>query len=574
MATYYWVGSNTVVWDNANTSSWATTSGGTGGAGVPTSTDDVVFDTNSNLFDKTITIGSAVSGTSGTCRDITVSSSNVIFSLTWSSSLQVYGNVNITGINNNFGSGTIPLKSQSPGKKFNQGGRTNIIGNITFDGVGGEWTLQDTVYNASTITLTSGNVYLNNCNTISRLFYLTGPNAKLIDTGSNSQIIVSGSSSVAPFQVPVTSSNISVTGTYPLVNIAINNGGFQLTSAMAANLYESNCFSLIITNTGLTTGYSLGSWRDFTVPSGISVSTGVFGTAGIFYGNVNVSSTLSSTGTMYLRGSSFITKTVKRNDGVIGTSTSWYIDSANSTYKDLGTGTYDFSPHAFYLNTGTLDLCGKTYSPYAGGGNIFFGAGTNKTIIANGGSIISSDWTTTGVGTFTGLTILPGINSGSKLTLYSSTAKSFNTGGIGDYSPFTLEQAGKGALTIVGTNNFNDIRVNSVVNLAGSEISNGTNSIIYFTGGSTTTLNSFTLLGSSNIGGNTITITSNNTTNFILSKSSGTVMVSNATISRSTATGGAQWYAPPTLGNTNNGNNIGWLFANAYNGYQLLPFFF
>ena len=41
-ATYYWVGSSNGRW--ANASSWASSSGGAGGAGIPGSADDVIFD--------------------------------------------------------------------------------------------------------------------------------------------------------------------------------------------------------------------------------------------------------------------------------------------------------------------------------------------------------------------------------------------------------------------------------------------------------------------------------------------------------------------------------------------------
>lgn len=44
MATFYWVG-GTGVWSNS--AKWSLTSGGAGGAGVPTSTDDAVIDSNS-----------------------------------------------------------------------------------------------------------------------------------------------------------------------------------------------------------------------------------------------------------------------------------------------------------------------------------------------------------------------------------------------------------------------------------------------------------------------------------------------------------------------------------------------
>lgn len=48
MATYYWVGGSGN-WNATSTTNWATSSGGAGGAGVPTSADDVIFDANSNI---------------------------------------------------------------------------------------------------------------------------------------------------------------------------------------------------------------------------------------------------------------------------------------------------------------------------------------------------------------------------------------------------------------------------------------------------------------------------------------------------------------------------------------------
>ena len=46
MANRYWVG-GTGTWDVTSTANWSTTSGGSSGASVPTSTDDVFFDANS-----------------------------------------------------------------------------------------------------------------------------------------------------------------------------------------------------------------------------------------------------------------------------------------------------------------------------------------------------------------------------------------------------------------------------------------------------------------------------------------------------------------------------------------------
>lgn len=58
MATYFWVG-GTGTWDAANTANWSATSGGAGGAGVPNSTDTVIFDSSSGTGTCTTASGSA-----------------------------------------------------------------------------------------------------------------------------------------------------------------------------------------------------------------------------------------------------------------------------------------------------------------------------------------------------------------------------------------------------------------------------------------------------------------------------------------------------------------------------------
>ena len=54
MANRYWVG-GTASWDGTAGTKWATTSGGAGGASVPTSADDVFFDANSGAVTVTKT---------------------------------------------------------------------------------------------------------------------------------------------------------------------------------------------------------------------------------------------------------------------------------------------------------------------------------------------------------------------------------------------------------------------------------------------------------------------------------------------------------------------------------------
>jgi hypothetical protein len=84
MSDRYWIG-GTATWDATTTSVWSTTSGGSGGASVPTSSDNVFFD-QAGTF--TVTIGSS----SVSCRSFTVSASTYTFTAT-AGAVIAYGDV-------------------------------------------------------------------------------------------------------------------------------------------------------------------------------------------------------------------------------------------------------------------------------------------------------------------------------------------------------------------------------------------------------------------------------------------------------------------------------------------------
>lgn len=84
MADRYWVGGSGT-WNTTNTANWSDTSGGTGGASVPTGVDDVFFDAAS-----TVTLGSDV-----TCRDITIENVASLDFVSGTNSITVFGNCEV-----------------------------------------------------------------------------------------------------------------------------------------------------------------------------------------------------------------------------------------------------------------------------------------------------------------------------------------------------------------------------------------------------------------------------------------------------------------------------------------------
>lgn len=73
MANRYWVGGSGT-WDTTNTANWSATSGGAGGASVPTASDNAFFDANSGS-------GTCTTATGATCSALTVNTSSLSFVL-------------------------------------------------------------------------------------------------------------------------------------------------------------------------------------------------------------------------------------------------------------------------------------------------------------------------------------------------------------------------------------------------------------------------------------------------------------------------------------------------------------
>ena len=137
MADRYWVGGEGS-WTSSSTINWSTTSGGAGGASVPTSADNVYFDSASDSgapFTVTM-IGTLV------CNDWTITALD--FSTTFSGlgifpTFSVFGSLSFPATN-------LTISQVRPTFAATTTGKTILTNNIsmagTFLGQGGEWTLQ------------------------------------------------------------------------------------------------------------------------------------------------------------------------------------------------------------------------------------------------------------------------------------------------------------------------------------------------------------------------------------------------------------------------------------------------
>jgi hypothetical protein len=194
------------------------------------------------------------------------------------------------------------------------------------------------------------------------------------------------------------------------------------------------------------------------------------------------------------------------------------------------------------LTNGTLDLNGQTLTV----GTAFTTATGTKNLTFNGGTLVCPTAATTAFNNAapTGFTTTAGTGVGT-ISMTAATAKTFVGGG----STFncTLNQGGAGALTITGSNTFS--------NITNTYKSSGATSIL-FTAATTSTFSDWNASGETT---RLLTIGSVTAASHTLSKASGTVSADFLSISRSTATGGAGWYAGAN--STDGGNNSGWIFT-------------
>jgi hypothetical protein len=143
---YYWVG-NSGNWSDIN--HWATTSGGGTLFGViPSANDNVFFDANSfSNAGQTVTVDVPAA----TCADMdwTGVAGNPTLAGSSSNTLQIYGSLTFTPNMVLSFIGPVSFEATTMGQTITSAGHS-FHNSITFNGVGGGWTLQDALTTSGT----------------------------------------------------------------------------------------------------------------------------------------------------------------------------------------------------------------------------------------------------------------------------------------------------------------------------------------------------------------------------------------------------------------------------------------
>jgi hypothetical protein len=202
MANRYWVLGNGA-WSTIATGNWSATSGGAGGASVPTAADSVFFDQAGTY---SVTMTGAL-----TCLDITVSAGTVSFATGTTPTLTVSGSMSLAAGTSWF-NGLTTFNSSATGRTITTNGTNLSGGGVTFANVAGGWTLGSSLTFNALLTLTSGALNLNGFDITCYQFNANNSNVRSIAFGANNIFLVIPSGGITVLNIN-TITNFTCTGT-------------------------------------------------------------------------------------------------------------------------------------------------------------------------------------------------------------------------------------------------------------------------------------------------------------------------------------------------------------------------
>jgi len=378
MATYYWVGGSGT-WDSTTTTNWAASSGGAGNAGVPTSSDNVVFDANSNTGTSSFT----VTAVDPQCQDLTIGSLDGAMTLS-AGDFFITGNVTLPATNFSFSGASsityVLTKNASittngvsiPSGYFlladdNSGYTLTLNDNLTFSSnfPSGGFTaifnlLNGVNLNLNGKTLTTHSVDLTQIQPTNSYRLIFGTTGKIIVTGADTTVwkdFDGVNSNTGTYAYASGSCNVEFTSTAGVSTTAIS-----MSQAMAGLMPSGSSIYNVKVNAGTNTvtlnavssSYACVKNLDFTGFSGTFSSTSNRRIEGnLTFSSTMTVSTLSNT-TLFAGVSNVTTngKTITSACTLSGSTSSIQLQGAFTMTNTL----------TFTMNSGTLDLNNFTFT--------------------------------------------------------------------------------------------------------------------------------------------------------------------------------------------------------------------
>jgi len=325
MADRYWVG-GTGTWSNTNTANWSTGTGGSGGASVPTNTDDVYIDANSNIgtgsFTITLSDASPLS-----CGSLTVANLDGALTMSGTTQLNINGNFILPGANITWsysgfitinGSTVDGLGSINHGININTNNIEIVGGTISF--------LSNLNIQSNTFTVSAGTINLNTRTLSAGTFITSGTSAKTINLNSGTLSLWNDFNIVAGTNCTVNAgtSTINLTGVGGTLvqnftgdsqtywNVAFTNA-LSTQATTGRNIRGTNTFNNLSFTAPSTAGLSVFNFFANQTINGSLNCTGVNGNRRVFL----ISDTFGTTRTLTCAASS-LTDTDFRDITVTG----------------------------------------------------------------------------------------------------------------------------------------------------------------------------------------------------------------------------------------------------------------
>lgn len=240
MADRYWNPAAAGNW--GDTSSWAASDGGPTGQTVPTSSDNVFF-TSTNVQNCTVNVAAS-------CADLSFTGgTGYTGQFSGTSALDIYGSLTLNSGMNRTYTGAITFKATATGKTITLNTKTTAS-NVTFNGSGGGWTVQDNWDGgSSTWVLTAGTLDTNG-KTIT-----CGP---FDASGSTTRTLTLGASTV----------NCSTWTVSPATNMTLNANTSQITCVGSFAGGALTYYNVSITSTSTPTITATNTFNNFTRTGG------------------------------------------------------------------------------------------------------------------------------------------------------------------------------------------------------------------------------------------------------------------------------------------------------------------
>jgi hypothetical protein len=355
------------------------------------------------------------------CLSITVSAGTVTFATGTTPTLQVNGSMSLVGVTWT-STGAITFNSTTTGQTITTGG-TTINAPITFDGVGGGWSLTSALTTGATLTttLTNGALSLNGFDLTTGIFSSSNTNTRSILFGGNNIILAHTTSAQTVLNMAIATGFTYTSST----SVGSGTGCFYSTMSTTRTFVfgttggsTTNAPTLYLVSGASIATITTGSWFNelnlgscsFTIAA-TNLNLNSLQTPNFTGVHTNLTATMVGTGNIYLNGAKSIGPLVINSTS--GTTTVQGGSTLLCTTCTLTSGTLD-------LSTSATLTCSSTFT-WTSGSLINIGALNCTTFTLNGPTF-----------NFTGGNIYPSVSF-----VVTSGSFTVNGGGLGAVPTFT-----------------------------------------------------------------------------------------------------------------------------------------